>query len=157
MGYILTIGELKVEYDNSNNCPSCRITAQCHFDESAPAFGEPTDKESSRWPSYTAWHNFCRETGLHDMFYNDEDGILIDHPGCVVLTKNHQTEVHRAHRDFMTRYPDAVATYGNPQSDPLDEDKNNPKCNSFLVRLEWLKYWIDWAMENCERPVFSNS
>lgn len=24
-------------------------------------------------------------------------------------------------------------------------------------RAEWLKYWTDWAIENCKNPVFCNS
>ncbi len=29
--------------------------------------------------------------------------------------------------------------------------------NDYATRLEWLKYWVDWSLENCDKPVFCNT
>lgn len=164
MGYSLTIGELKVCYDNDEECPTVDCSARGFSHDEAPAFGEPTDKTSSRWPSYSGWAEFCRFTGLYDLFYGKneqkettrDDALLSQHPGCVPLTEKHRREVNAAYEAFKIKYPNAVPTYGNIKS-MLDADPNNPDENGQMCRLVWLHYWVNWALDNCKKPVFANS
>lgn len=66
MGYTLTIGEAEIEYDED----VARIRAQGMKLDDAPADGTPTDYTNSRWPSYSAWADFCRAVGLTDMMFS---------------------------------------------------------------------------------------
>lgn len=147
MGYTLTIGNAQVFYDNNPDWPYRKIEAKGEKLDNAPAFGEPTDYTNSRWPSYTAWHNFCEFTGLEKLFYDEEYGLISTHPGSVPLTSTHKEAVDMAYLKFKKDYPNAVAEF----------KENNPVKNAFLCRLEWLKFWVDWSLANCEKPIFYNS
>lgn len=116
MGYTLKIGQRTEGW------------AQDARDDNAPAFDEPTDYTNERWPSYTAWAEFCDESGLKSLFYG-EGGLLASHPGIVPLTDEHKKAI------------DAVGSLSGHNQ----------------VRLEWLQYWVTWALENCSDPVFCNS
>jgi hypothetical protein len=158
MGYTLRIGELEttVTDDGLESCV-CNEAEGKHLDE-APAFGEPTDHTNSRWPSYTAWHDFSRFVGLHDFFYDKSTGLIRTHPGCVPLKKEHKEILDEAYKEFYEKYPNAKAGYSpKALNDMFVEDKDWPEENNYAARLEWLKFWIDWALENCKIPVFYNS
>lgn len=164
MGYNLTIGELEIEYVQDKDCPHISLNAASQTNADAPAFGEGTDYTNQRWPSYTAWSNFYKFVGLEELFtgknsqgqYVRDDGLLVSHPGCVPLTKKHREEINKALDEFKIKYPDAIPTYGNP-GDNFEGDPNNPEENAYLVRLVWLQYWVNWALDNCKQPVFENS
>lgn len=157
MGYTLKIGELDTHYDAEEGHISFQAKGQKNDD--APAFGEPTDYENERWPSYTSWHNACRFCGIEDMFYNKETGLLREHPGCFPITKKHQEIINEALDNFKKKYPNAKAGYSPKinEKEGIYEDKDWPEENSWMTRLLWLKYWIDWALVNCKKPVFYNS
>ena len=153
MGYLLTIGELDIEYSQEEEF--CNIVARGFKNSDAPAFGEPTDFTSSCWPSYTVWLDFCKFVGLTELFFNKDDGILAHHPGCVPLTQRHKRAIDSAYLNFKRKYPNAKAGY-SPKRGVYD-DPNWPEENNWFCRLEWLKYWVDWALANCKRPVFQNT
>lgn len=163
MGYTLTIGELKVNYDQDLDYPRVDCSADGFEHPEAPAFGEPTDNTSSRWPSYTGWRDFCVFAGLEELFYGAkgkgenvrEDYLIIEHPGCIPLTTKHREEVNAAMENFKKKHPKAVPTYGNATM--MEPDPNNPEENGQMCRLVWLHYWVNWAMDKCEKPVFYNS
>ncbi len=148
MGYTLIIGEAELYYDNDFDSPICMIIAELHSEPEAPAFGEPTDHKNQRCPSYSIWSDFVKFVGLYDLFFDGSDRLMANHPGCVPLTIRHKNEIDAAYKKFKEKHPDAVATYG---------DEDNPIKNSYLCRLEWLKWWADWALKYCGRPVFYNS
>lgn len=157
MGYTLRIGELEVEIETDEECPRIGLSAKDVRHEKAPAYGEPTDFENQRWPSYGSWSDFCEFSGLYDLFFGKRgDAIIASHPDCVPLTEKHRKEVNDAYEAFKTKYPNATPTYGDNQC-PLGIDKTNPEENGQMCRLEWLKYWVNWALDNCERPVFENN
>lgn len=157
MGYTLKIGELTVDFDTSDGLEShVGLWAEDSSSQEAPAYGEPTDHSNSRWPSYSSWHNAMSFVGLHDFMYNEDTGLLRKHPGCVPLVKEHKEIVDAAHKAFYEKYPNCKAGY-SPNATDFQEDPNWPEENGYAVRLEWLKFWIDWALENCARPVFVNS
>lgn len=157
MGYTLIIGELKTEIQNEGLESYIYNTAEDAKHDEAPAFGEPTDHENNRWPSYTAWGNAMRFIDLYDLMFDKHTGLIREHPGCVPLMKEHKEIIDKAYIAFYEKYPNAKAGY-SPKVDIFDnEDPDWPEENSYAVRLEWLKYWVDWALKNCKHPVFYNS
>lgn len=170
MGYTLRIGELKVSYENDEDEPRIDLKAMPARHDDAPAFGEPTDYENQRWPSYTAWAEFARDFGLYELFFGQsvgsrdivrDDALLRQHPGCVPLTERHRREINAALEAWKRRYPDATPTFGRPPPEgahPLMwEDPDNPEENGKMTRIVWLAYWVNWALDNCTRPVFENT
>ena len=167
MGYTLTIGEAYLDYDNDESSPYCRVCAKGVTHDDAPAFGEPTDHSNSRWPSYSGWHDFAGYSGLYSLFFGKEhkdgylvrdDALLVEHPGAVPLAEQHRREINAALERWKTLYPHAVPTYGNIDPKKFnDTDPDNPEENWKMTRLVWLHYWVNWALDNCDRPVFANS
>ena len=98
--------------------------------DNAPHDDSPTDYTNSRWPSYTAWHDFCHDIGLTDLFYNESEGLLRNHPGCFVLTAEHLAKIKAA----------------EPAANHMQRG-----------RWEWLVFWVEWALTNCETPAIYNS
>lgn len=161
MGYTLRIGQLKTMWHVDDGRESrIRNEAAVANSSDAPRFGEPTDGSNERWPSYTIWKKFSDFVELNEFFYNKVTGVLRHHPGCVPLCIEHKTIVDKAYANFKEKYPDAVGGYstinkGKPFYE-WEEDPTWPIENEYLARLEWLKFWMDWALENCTEPVFEN-
>ena len=159
MGYTLTIGQLEttIEYEGLESY--IRNDAETAKLDTAPAFGEPTDYTSTRWPSYSSWANAMRFVGLYDLMFNEDFGLIRKHPDCVPLVKEHKEIIDKAYKDFYEKYPNCKAGYSpkTNESKGIYEDPEWPIENGMATRLEWLKYWVDWALENCSKPVFYNS
>lgn len=154
MGYNLYIGEAEVDviYEERR----ARIfVAGLELPESPL---NSTDVHTNYcWPSYCGWSEFCERVGLTRVFYagargcdqlgnfwNDEDGnsyegILCQHPGAVALTPAHLKAFQKA-RDshFVYDATTEAIVYDNR-------------------RLEWLCWWTNWALKNCQYPTFYNS
>jgi hypothetical protein len=96
--------------------------------DNAPADGSPTDRINQRWPSYSGWDYFTKGVGLSELM----DELIASHPGYVVLKKRHKKIIDAAYAKKHT----------------FDADNQG--------RLEWLKFWVDWALDNCKKPVFVN-
>lgn len=158
MGYTLRIGELKTNIECYGLETLIVNSAEPVEDENAPAFGEPTDNTNSRWPSYTAWHDAMRFLGLYELMYDKYTGLIRNHPGCVPLVKEHKEIIDKAYQEFYQKYPNCKAGYSPKinEDDGIYEDKEWPIENNYATRLEWIKYWFDWSLENCECPVFYN-
>lgn len=148
MGYILKIGQAYLDFDKE--CAYLSIQCEDKALTNAPAFGEPTDNSNERWPSYTSWHNFTRFVGLEDLFFSvdREDRLINEHPGHVVITQQHKKEIDEAYGAFYKKYPNCKAG--------VSENEDSPEENAQAARFEWLKFWVDWALENCEIPIFYN-
>ncbi len=85
MGYTLKIGELE-SYASDEGLESRIINnVQYQKNENAPAFGEPTDHENSRWPSYTSWSKSMHFIGLSDLFFDKENQPSVVAVYCLVL------------------------------------------------------------------------
>lgn len=152
MGYSLTIGEAVMEAIPGDEWGDgyLHISVEEVTHDEAPAFGEPTDHRNTRWPSYSSWSQFAEFTGLEDVLLDPEsnDNIRGGHPGHFLLTQAFKDDVDIAMERFMKMYPDAIASYDNYEERPYDGE---------LCRLTWLKYWVDWALENCQIPIFANT
>lgn len=161
MGYTLIIGNATMDYDKEY-C-SLKITAEPIELENSPAYGEPTDGTNQRWPSYIAWKDFTRFVGLYDLFFdkdfngpNCEICLIFEHPGHTVISQYHKQQIDEAYERFYKKYPNCKPGY-SPLATDFKEDPNWPEENSYAVRLEWLKFWVDYALQNCEIPIFYNS
>ena len=158
MGYSLRIGELKTYIVDEGLESRIRNTAEPVELPESPAFGEPTDNSNSRWPGYSSWAKAMRFVGLHDFMYNTSTGLLREHPGCFPLVKEHKEIIDEAYKKFYEKYPNCKPGFSPKDEDDLfSEDPDWPEENSWAVRLEWLKFWVDWALVNCKQPVFYNS
>lgn len=158
MGYNLSIGNAVLEeadpseYDGQF-CARYRVKGVRH--ETAPAFGEPTDYTNQRWPSYSGWAEFCKETGLHGLFFDNYAGIMREHPGCFQLTEDHLRQVREAleqRKQATGLRPPGFFDYDEETQQEVDNGKD-PQT----ARLVWLEYWIAWALANCARPAIENS
>ncbi len=145
MSYSFKIGNAEIDCDLDDGYIGLIIKEVRH--DNAPAFGEPlSDFINCRCPDYTDWREFCEFTFLTDLFYENCGGILRDNPGIILLTRGHQKEINDAYQNFFKKYP---------HSKPGFETDSEP--DRWHVRLVWLKYWVDWAIENCGYPAFQNS
>lgn len=150
------IGEASIQLDQEYCTASIQVEPQYH--ENAPAFNEPTDHTNSRWPSYTSWADSLRFAGLYDLFFNEENGLMREHPGVFPLSVDHEKQIFVAIGKLKQKYPNAKAGYSPNinESKGVFEDPDWPVFNNYLVRLEWLLYWVSWALENCKNPVIYN-
>jgi hypothetical protein len=163
MGYSIAIGQLEVirhEDEDFEDGFCISYDAESVTNPDAPAFGEPTDYTNSRWPSYTAWSKTVKFLGIYELMFDEENGLMKNHPGYTALTQEHKAIIDAAYVSFYEKYPNAKPGYSPKSRDGNDlfiEDPDWPEANGIAVRLEWLKYWIDWALANCSEPVFCNS
>jgi hypothetical protein len=180
MGYTLRIGEACIEYDEDSVNIGCEVARR----DGAPAFGEPTDHTSQRWPSYIQWSDAMKALGLEMCMFRrlcggvlNEDfewngvsryPLIYDHPGAQPITKEHVEYVEAKLAAYKAAHPTHIAQFPplKASAKPLvpgtdfyapDQYENDPKYDGDLCRGEWLAYWLRWALENCRRPVFVNS
>lgn len=150
MGYNLAIGNGTLKRYDEDDESYFRIEVETVKHETAPAFGEPTDYTNKRWPSYTQWS--C----VMDFYGIDKTIFIQEHPGAVPLTRWHKDYINAKYEEYKKKYPDSVAEY--PEQNEMGFFKTEGReCDINLCRLEWLKYWINWAVDNCENPTFYNS
>lgn len=144
MGYYICIGELRItEQEDEQTKGLCYIfdTAPQKNDD-APAFGEVlSDYKNERHPSYTAWNQTLRAVGLSSWL--EEFGLMSGKDGVPKpITKKHVSDVNNAYTSYTSENPEIT-----PCFDLSDKE-------AYLARLVWLKYWINWAYENCANPTF---
>lgn len=150
MGYNLYIGNGKTI--NEDGVVSIEVEEKRL--ENAPAFGEPTDYTNQRWPSYSGWRICCKELGIEDIVYGEPDGyflfdnrvfksLIARHPHVTPLEEGHYEALKERIEKYKSKNPNKKVGYGQ------NEDGN-------LVRAEWMLFWIRWALDNCENPVFKN-
>jgi len=161
MGYSLTIGEAEIDYDAGSTTEGqefdfgdfwIHVSAKGEKNDDAPAFGEPTDYTNQRWPSYSSWHYFCEYANLFDVFYNDRGSINGGHPGAMPVTKEMQKRINKSYMIIKGKFPNVIASF---EKNELSDEEY--EANAAMCRLKWLKYWVDWSLENCQQPVFVNS
>lgn len=171
MGYTITIGQAEPSEpfypDGDGETEQYGFTvASREFPDAPAAPGDVNPRCNYRWPSYSVWANFAREVGLHALFLGDDDsrsgGLLRPHPGVAVLRPHHAATIHAALDSYRSKHPEAVARFDvyPPGTSPIDEMtglSQHPDCDYALARLEWVSWWVDWALANCSRPAMANS
>ncbi len=114
----------------------------------APAFpNDVAQHTNSRSPSCTVWHNFCKNTGLIDLFYR-QDGELRSGYGCIGITQQDADLVTAA----LSRYRAKARL--PPGFEINDAYRGASNYDYDLARLMWLEWWMQWAVKNCETPAF---
>lgn len=139
------------------------MKARGEHHEGAPAYPGDTlsNNVNARHPSYTAWSGFCKEVGISELFYGQgwkpewrsyeecSEGfhrstpLFAEHPGYQAIGPSDVEYIRQALENRRATNPD-------PPGLGSGEDYEK-------VRLEWLYYWMDWAVKNCERPIIHNS
>lgn len=139
MGYTITIGDVQpgelICEDGEYRIPM-EIEVLTH-ERDGPRDGSPTDGTNQRWPDYSGWEEFTQTVGLYDMFYNEDTGIMRNHPGVFELTEEHQMAISRA-EGRLKKLPQAVRELHGG-------------------RLMWLSYWVEFAVKHCKRPAIKNT
>lgn len=155
MGYTITIGnaEPKFSKDDGDLCAKWSVPLVRH--DEAPAFGDPTDHENQRWPSYSAWAESMSALGLYDLFLARDEGLMSPHPGCKLITAEHLEQVRSAvAKRSVTNGGKPAGFFGYDTRTHTQLDNGN---DPDLARGVWLEYWMDWALKNCETPAIENS
>lgn len=151
MSYTITIGNAELCADDGTFSVYVPDVAL----DNAPRFPfDPSENTNSRAPGYAMWANFCEESGLHELFFNHNDGLMREHPGCFVLTRDH-LEVVRGVLGRWKRTNEPGWDWSNWQSP--DKDDGVRGRDGALARLLWLEWWMDWALTNCFRPAIQNT
>lgn len=136
------------------------------------------------YPSYLGWSKFCDLVGLYSVFYapccykclsdtykkrrcevceggrktvywipegkgpgQEQEGIIYNHAGAVALSEDHLTAFRTARAAWLNRSEEERQELG------VGEDG----VDYVLRRLDWLVFWSEWALENCDYPTFANS
>jgi hypothetical protein len=152
MGYTFKIGNAVSEFDKSNFphlSAEWDVMSVTHPD--APTFpnDEMTGNSSERSPSYSTWAEFCRETGIFSLFYDERGHLHGGHPGCIGITPEMAAEVAQALERRRAKASLPPGFEGWDYQGPARYDYN-------LARLIWLDWWMRWAIENCETPAIAN-
>lgn len=159
MSYDIYIGEatLDLGYVEVGDEPTVSvIEAHC---SDAPTFAgdDMTGDGNSRHPSYTGWDDFVRDVGLHDLFFDKNRGLMREHPGTFLLGDIHAQEIKEALDEYRERHRGAVAGFTRNMTNwHSGAPEDRPGVNPQLARLEWLAYWVQWAVDNCRFPVIHN-
>lgn len=171
MGYDIYIGQAVIDEECVDE-DSPRLTVRVIGVElpDAPAFpNDPlSEHRNSRSPSYTGWSNFLQAAGLSELFMNNDNGLMCEHPGCCKLFESHYTRIHGALEAWRQRHSDAVPRFSSVEwggfimrrdghgavaVEPSDEATEE---DSILARLIWLDWWVRWALDNCTLPAIYN-
>jgi hypothetical protein len=147
MGYSIYIGEALPCDCKEPDCwyeKKGMMLVEAAESREAPDGGGPIGHGNWRGPSYSAWPNFTTAVGLDDLFWDKRTGLMRSHPGTVPLKPEHLRAVQEARRKYKgTVHPDCLY--------PGEVSAENK------ARLEWLEFWMNWALKNCKRPTFHNS
>ena len=176
MGWSLYIGEAVASIDLEERYARV-VVEEIDGKEMGAPFNSTENHCNYCWPSYVAWHDFCLEAGLFQVFYA---------PRCEVCTS--KTPAQR-------RFCDACGgcgrggywspSGGDPKVDGIDGLLSNDGSAKPLTeqhyaafkaaldrymgrpeeerdiwvqrRLDWLVWWTRWAIDNCEHPTFFGS
>lgn len=163
MWYNITIWKAQIFYDPEEKYLCLHAKWEKH--DNAPAFWEPTDFENQRWPSYSSWADFLDFVWLTDLFNNNEDWLMREHPWCFPFNQSDLGKVRQAIKNLKQKYPEIEAKFNfdNKTFDTREEYykyiSENPMFVAWwhLCRLLWLEYWMDHALQNYKIPIIENT
>jgi hypothetical protein len=167
MGYDIRIGNAQVEkHIESDGDMWAKWAIDGAEASDAPKFPNDTWTENTnhRAPGYGIWAQFTKDAGIHDLFFNEETGLMRSHPGCVKLEQSHLAAVETARRVWEERasqagkvLPPGFTGWETRNDDTGEWDiPDEGKYDHTLARLIWLEWWMRWALENCETPAIEN-
>lgn len=161
MSYSIFIGnaELDVAYD-SDETPRIGAHVPGEALDDAPHFpGDTmTGQSNGRHPGYSQWTRFCEETGLQDLFFDKETGLMRAHPGCFALKPAHLARMEDALASWKSKHPGMIAGL-DPSlkgTAAFTGEGGDPKYCANLARMEWLVWWTKRALATCKQPAIYN-
>lgn len=162
MGYNFTIGNAVPEFRNEDGELSARWVVEGASSDDAPTFpnDDATGNGNGRSPSYSVWADFCRDTGLYDLFYDERGHLHAGHPGCVMLKRSDLERVKEARDEWQKKatLPPGFAGYPEFNKEKQEwEHADDGKYDGALARLIWMEWWMAWALDNCETPAIQNT
>lgn len=165
MGYTFLIGNATVRSGEDDDClwAYWEVAGETHPE--APVFPNDTMTGNSnmRCPSYFVWDDFCTQTNLHDVFYNEQGILHCGHPGCMMITQELLDTVKAAldsYRLKATKPPGFQRDKDlllNPATGTWYTPPELEIYDPMFARLIWLEWWMRWAFNNCPTPAISNS
>lgn len=163
MGYTIKIGNATPYFDSDDDELYAKWTVQGIELPDAPSFkgDEVTGKGNTRSPSYTSWARFGEDNGLTTVFTDDTEGLMREHPGCFKLKPEHLTAFKEAlaRRELSdprpAGYDESKKTILNETGELVQVDANGLDYDK--VRLIWLIFWTEWALNNCKIPAMENT
>lgn len=174
MSYSIYIGEAELEIPDKQAIDDCNLDREnfslyAHVQKinlpDAPIFpgDQMTGNSNGRHPGYSQWSDFCKEAGIYEVFYgedeNERDGLLGDHPGCFLLLPWHLDAIKEAKRKrSMTLFAGVEPGWCNcSQCDRFGKKETvHVNRDATLARLIWLEWWMEWALKNCKIPAVYN-
>lgn len=124
------VAQWKVEDEESKDAP-------------CPPGDEFLKQSNRRAHSYFAWRDLMQKAGLWSLFLHPYKGLIVNRPGCVGIEPADAASVRAA----LIRYRKTATL---PAGKGIDHDYD-------LARLEWLDFWVHWAIATCETPAIENS
>ena len=181
MGYTFKFGNFYADIYPEERRVSVTVTTNGLPDPINPPYDSSgyMTRGSHCAPSYSAWTDFTRQHGLHDVFFlegptpwwTDNEGnsfepLLIRHPGAQPLDQAHLDRFLRAQQAHKVSYDqaaeaieawDARRQARREQGAKVDHDDQLATPYWDAIRLNWLVYWTQYALNYAEFPTFANS
>jgi len=173
VGYNLYIGEAEVIVHMDERYARMGVKYESSADAPQTTVG---DTGNHIYPGHTTWREFCKTVGLYSVFYAPEcptkhhhlhgcptcegkplwwkpdgtehEGLMKDRPGAAPLTEIHLVAFEEARERWLERPEEERQEIGGASDTGRD---------LVLARLDWLVWWTEWALENCDNPTFANS
>lgn len=90
--------------------------------------------------------------------------MIADHPGAQPITEIHLRLIEEAYKAYRKKHPTHRAE--RPPLKPGVEEKpfnhasdyiDDPRYDFRMCQMEWLLFWLRWALKKCKHPTFHNS
>lgn len=158
MSYTILIGKAVLgPMDESGNAmPTWQVIR--HEEADAPTFphDEMTGHSNRRCPSYAGWKEFLHMVGLESLFNNPKNGLMRQHPGCFRLNEDDFLDIDSALELYVDHHPTHTPGFESiPES--LGLEVAPIAYDGWLARLQWLHWWVRWALDHCKVPSIYNT
>ena len=144
MAILIKIGELTTSVDGVGIDKFIAIGAETVVDVRVPTYVENVGNGNYIMPSAASWRDFLNYTGLYKLMYNESYSLMRE--PCVPITEEHRSIFWDKYNKYRKNYPDAIPDLTSVH-----------RADYCFAVLEWLRFWIEWALINCNVPVFYNS
>lgn len=160
-GYTFIIGNAVLESHKENGDLITKWVVKSEKNDNAPSFpnDEITGKSNTRSPNYLTWFNFCKETGISNIFYDKSNFFRWKPFECIKLKYSTLKQIQKARKSWQKTSSKPPGFEDCPKYNKLTdswEKVDEGKYDACLARLLWLEWWMDWALVNCENPAIYN-
>ena len=115
MSYDIYIGEAALDLPDpdEHNHLAVEVRGASHPD--APVFpgDSMTGNGNGRHPGYSQWTDFTRTAGICDLFFDKEEGLMREHPGCCLLRQRDLDRVRFALDQWRSKHQGTVPGFGD--------------------------------------------